>query len=196
MLWFLYFNLYHFLGKRSAIRKNFKLLKDCVETVDYSDVLDTLSEQNIRDLFDSIKSQFGARVFGKGYLYRIISSKEVYDVSKLSDDEKKNGIKTKVEAYVPYDKGDKDGNRWYLETPFRINWSRDSFKKMKDLPGNRWDGSNFFFREGFCVNNVLNPNSTYFKTRLKDATVNDVASMSLFDESNIGDKYFVITLNQ
>lgn len=66
---------------------------------------------------------------------------------------------------------------------------------MKDLPGNRWDGSNFFFREGFCVNNVLNPNSTYFKTRLKDATVNDVASMSLFDESNIGDKYFVITLN-
>jgi hypothetical protein len=30
---------------------------------------------------------------------------------------------------------------------------------------------------------------------LKDATVNDVASMSLFDESNIGDKYFVITLN-
>jgi len=43
--------------------------------------------------------------------------------------------------------------------------------------------------------NVLNPNSVYFKTRLKDKTVNDVGSMSLYDEAGLCDKYFVVTLN-
>jgi len=146
-------------------------------------------------LFDNIKDKFGARVFGKGYMYRIVSKKEVEAVGKISKEEKENGIDSKHERYVPYDKGDKEGNRWYLETPYYINWAKNGIKAMKNLSGNRWDGSNFFFRNGFCVNNVLNPNSSYFKARLKDKTVNDVASMSLYDETELGDKYFVISLN-
>ena len=59
---------------------------------------------------------FGKGVFGKGVMYRLIEKTEISDVGKLSDDEKANGISTKMnsEIYVPYDKGDKDGNRWYL----------------------------------------------------------------------------------
>jgi hypothetical protein len=38
----------------------------------------------------------------------------------------------------------------------------------------------FYFKEGFCWNNVLNPNAELIKCRLKQASVNDVASMSLY----------------
>lgn len=177
------------------IRKEFKQLKDCVEVLEFAEVLSELSEQEIRDLFDNIKDKFGARVFGKGYMYRIVSKNEIADVNNLSEDEKENGIDSNFERFVPYDKGDKEGNRWFLETPYFINWTKKRIKAMKNLSGNRWDGSNFFFRNGFCVNNVLNPNSSYFKSRLKDQTVNDVASMSLYDETELGDKYFVLSMN-
>ena len=42
---------------------------------------------------------------------------------------------------------------------------------------------------------VLNPNSSYVKCRLKGKSVNDVKSMSLYDETGLGDKYLVSTIN-
>src|SRR5690606_944370 len=42
---------------------------------------------------------------------------------------------------------------------------------------------------------VLNPNSSYIKCRLKGISVNDVKSMSLYDETGIGDKYLVLIIN-
>jgi hypothetical protein len=115
-------------------------------------------------------------------------------IRKLQIKQKLEGIKGK-RTYVPYDKGDKEGNRWYLETPYLIDWSEDCVAFLSTDERARWQGYNFFFRNGFCWTNVLNPNSTYFKCRLKDTTVNDVGSMSLYDESGLGDKYFVLSLN-
>lgn len=37
----------------------------------------------------------------------------------------------------------------------------------------------FYFREGFCWNNVLNPKARLLKAKLKLASVNDVGAMSL-----------------
>ena len=37
----------------------------------------------------------------------------------------------------------------------------------------------FYFREGFCWNNILNPEARLLKVKLKQASVNDVGSMSL-----------------
>ena len=67
---------------------------------------------------------------------------------------------------------------------------------MKTDPKARYQGYSFFFREGFCWNNVLNPNARLLKTKLKLPTVNDVGSMSLMSTMvNIPNYYFVILLN-
>ncbi|SUB93708.1 Modification methylase VspI [Porphyromonas macacae] len=95
------------------------------------DFLNTLSEHEIADLFDSIKEQYGRDIFGQGYIYKIIEDDELANVEELTDDEKENGIDTSKKFYVPYDKGDKDGNRWYLETPFAIAWSKENVHFLK-----------------------------------------------------------------
>lgn len=154
-----------------------------------------ITEHETRKIFDSIKDEYGARIFGKGLIYRIINDEELADVENISKTEMQEGINSNNEVFVPYEKGDKHGNRWFLNTPFRLNWSRKGIKLMKSLSGNRWDGSDFFFRIGFCMNNVLNPNSEYLKTRLKTKSVNDVASMSMYDEYGIGDFYFIVLFN-
>ncbi len=50
--------------------------------------------------------------------------------------------------------------------------------------------------EGFCWNNVLNPEARLLKVKLKGASVNDVGSMSLFPLSNLcTSKYIIALLN-
>ena len=58
----------------------------------------------------------------------------------------------------------------------------------------------FYFREGFCWNNVSTPKnekSMYIKCRLKEKSVNDVASMSLYiinKNDNLIQNYYLISL--
>lgn len=50
--------------------------------------------------------------------------------------------------------------------------------------------------EGFCWNNVLNPEARLLKVKLKGASVNDVGSMSLFLLCNLcSTKYIIALLN-
>jgi hypothetical protein len=169
------------------IIQKFDVLSDCDSYDSVKEVLAGLKEIEIWELFDGIKQKFGLRILGKGYMYRIIPDSTVFDISTITDQQKLNGIKGK-RAFVPYDKGDKEGNRWYSETPYLIDWSEEAVCILNTSDAARWQGYHFFFRNGFCLTNVLNPNSTYFKCRLKDTTVNDVGSMSLYDESGLGDK--------
>ena len=53
----------------------------------------------------------------------------------------------------------------------------NSGKKGEGMPVVR--NPQFYFREGFCWNNVLNPKARLLKAKLKLASVNDVGSMSL-----------------
>ena len=59
--------------------------------------------------------------------------------------------------------------------------------------------SQFYFNEGFCWSNVLMPTneeSKYIKCRLKGKSVNDVASMSLYNKyEGTNNAYFVALLN-
>jgi hypothetical protein len=159
-----------------------------------------LKEVEIWELFDGIKEKFGLRVFGKGYMYRIIPDSMIFDVSAITEKQKHEGIKGK-RTFVPYDKGDKEGNRWYAETPYLIDWSEDTVDWLKSHSGQIGAGMpvvrnpQFYFRSGFCWSDVLNPNSSYVKCRLKSQTVNDVKSMSLYDEYGFGNEYFVLFLN-
>ena len=158
----------------------------------YVAFLQSLSEAEIAELFDSLKEQYGRDIFGQGYLYKIVDDCEIADVDSLTNDEKENGIETTKPYYVPYDKGDKDGNRWYLETPFAIAWSKENVRFLKTDPKARYQGYTFYFREGFCWIDV---NSTYLKARIKANGVFDVLSMSLFTMTPLPDWYFVALIN-
>jgi hypothetical protein len=135
-------------GKYIAVRKSSKWAKNIMESrpkkldeaikihkikipgmskfVNAAEYLKSLNEKEIAELFDTLKEKYGRDIFGQGYLYKLIDNSEIADVDKLTDDEKSNGINTSKKYYVPYDKGDKDGNRWYLETPFAIAWSKEN----------------------------------------------------------------------
>ena len=49
--------------------------------------------------------------------------------------------------------------------------------------------------EGFCWNNLLNPNARLLKVKLKGESVNDVGSMSLYTTNILSNKYIVALLN-
>ena len=168
-----------------AIKKKKVSIPQMTNFANEKDFLDSLSEKEIATLFDSLKEQYGRDIFGQGYIYKIIEDSELANVDELSKEEKENGIDTSKNYYVPYDKGDKDGNRWYLETPFAIAWSKENVHFLKTNSGKKGEGMpvvrnpQFYFREGFCWNNVLNPKARLLKAKLKLASVNDVGSMSL-----------------
>ncbi len=164
---------------------------------DASNFLNDLSEQRIRELFDELKEKYGRDIFGQGWLYRIVNHEEIAKVEDLTDDEKFNGILGK-KTFVPYDKGDKDGNRWYAPTPYYIDWSRENVKFLKENSGKKGEGMpvvrnlQFYFREGFCWTDV---NSTYLKARIKENGVYDVLTMSLFSSTFLPDLLFVCIIN-
>jgi hypothetical protein len=160
--------------------------------------ISSLNENDINVLFEEIKEQRGRDVFGQGFLYRIVDETMIADINQLSNHEKKNGIKSK-KSYVPYDKGDKDGNRWFLATPYYINWSETNVENLKErskLQGvgkSLWQNSQFYFREGFCWNDI---HTVSIKARLKEKTVHDVVGMSLFPLiDKITAKYIICILN-
>lgn len=172
--------------------------KNIKNKADAQAFLDNLSEKEIRQLFDDLKEQYGRDVFGQGWLYRIVSPDEIADVNKLTDNEKLNGI-TGKKTFVPYDKGDKDGNRWYAPTPYYIDWSRENVKFLKENSGKKGEGMpvvrnpQFYFREGFCWNNVLSDEK--IKCRLKEKSVHSTEAMtfiSLIPE--LANDYFLICL--
>lgn len=163
--------------------------------------LERLSEYEIRDIFDNLKGLIGRDAFGQGYIFRIINEAEIKNIDDMTGDEKLNGIDDTKRVYVQYDKGDKYGNRWYLETPFYINWSSDTVSFFINNSGKKGTGmpvvrnKQFYFREGFCWSDV---NTIYLKGRVKEKSIYDVKSMSLFnrlEESIVSEKYFIAMIN-
>jgi len=156
-----------------------------------------VSEKDVWILFDSLKEKHGRDIFGQGYLYRIVDKDLIANVALLTDNEKESGIDNDKPYFVPYDKGDKDGNRWYLDNPYVIAWNKTNVKFLKNNSGKKEIGSpvvrnpQFYFREGFCYSDV---NSTYLKARLKPESVYDVTSMSFFSKTNKVPNYYIISL--
>ncbi|MCC7356241.1 MAG: Eco57I restriction-modification methylase domain-containing protein [Candidatus Doudnabacteria bacterium] len=175
-----------------------KLVKYGSDKTSVANYFDKLSENEVRILFDELKVKHGRDIFGQGFLYRIVDESEIKTVSEMSDEEKKNGLSGE-QTFVPYDKGDKDGNRWYLRTPYYIDWSVENVKFLKGNSGKKGVGMpvvrnpQFYFRAGFCWSDI---HTLLIKTRLKDQSVHDVKSMSMFSFSEkCTDKFLVCLLN-
>lgn len=183
------------------IKKTFPDLKsiDCLD--DAKEYLNSLTEFEIRELFDGLKLKFGLRVFGKGFVYRIISSKEVKEIESMKDDEKENGINTSKEIYVRYDKGDRDGNKWLSETPFVVNWNRAAIYHYSTSPiARNFSNNKHYFKSGLSwniINGTRNTNNLKFKYILP--SVNDVGGMKLTSSEEakklLSDKFLCCVLN-
>ncbi|MDL2251774.1 BREX-1 system adenine-specific DNA-methyltransferase PglX [Odoribacter sp. OttesenSCG-928-J03] len=177
-----------------AVRKH-KINEQELDGLSPQEFLKVKTEQEIAITFDTLKEKYGRDIFGQGYLYRLIDDDEIADVDYLSDAEKENGIDTSKKHYVPYDKGDKDGNRWYLETPFAIAWSKENVRFLKTNSGKKGEGMpvvrnpQFYFREGFCWSDI---NTTFLKCRQKQKSINDVKSMSLYSLTDKAPEYYII----
>ena len=158
-----------------------------------------LEETDIWTLFDNLKAQLGNKIFGQGYIYRIVPDCLLADITMMTDEEKEVGISGK-QTFVPYDKGDKDGNKWYNENPFVIDWSKANVHFFKTNSGKKGNGmpvvrnSQFYFKGGFCWNNNLNERYYNIKCKEKKAGIHDVASMSLFELTAKVPAYYLVTL--
>lgn len=172
--------------------KKFKIPTDFLNGLSTFEYLSSASEIQIKMLFDELKEKYGRDIFGQGYIYRLVDDSEIVSVDSLTSDEKENGIPDSREHYVIYDKGDKDGNRWYLDTPFAISWKKSNVSCLKKDRKARYQGYKFYFKQGFCWTDV---NSTYLKSRIKAKGVFDVLSMTLFTQTNLPDWYFVSLIN-
>ncbi len=158
--------LFNAIELETKIKRAFPELKDIENIDDARDYLRKLSELEIRDLFDAIKAKFGLRILGKGFVYRIVSPKEIKDIFSMTDDEKENGINSEKEVFVRYDKGDRDGNKWLSETPYLINWNYEAVQFLKKWEKARYQGNEFYFKSGFswnCINGTRNTNNFKFK---------------------------------
>jgi hypothetical protein len=68
----------------------------------------------------------------------------------------------------------------------------NSGKKGEGMPVVR--NPQFYFREGFCWTNILNPNARLLKAKMKNKSVNDVGSMSLSSIVDYLPNYYIVTL--
>lgn len=159
------------------------------------DLFARANEYEIEEIFDMLKEEYGRDIFGQGYIYRLVNDDEMADVSSLTQDEKDNGIDISKNYYVPYDKGDKDGNRWYLETPFAIAWSKENVRYLKTDRKARYQGYSFFFKEGFCwslINGTRSSNDLKF--RISRPCVNDVGGMTLHALTELLPDYMIVCI--
>jgi hypothetical protein len=79
--------------------------------------------------------------------------------------------------FVPFRKGDPEGNRWVDNEPLYIDWSRASVDWLSTSPEARWQGHRYFFTPGITWTAVAN--HVAMKARYQEPCVFDVDSMRL-----------------
>jgi hypothetical protein len=147
------------------------------------------------------------------FVHKVIQENQIFDVSSLTAGEletiRHNGISkfmakskgVKYPCYVPYYKGqDSEFNRWSQDLTTYIDWSEENVNWIRNhhsadfLGSPRWQGANFFFRYGFCWNDI---SSEWIQSRVFSRLgVNDVQCMKLNTISNDLDaRYLTAVLN-
>ncbi len=76
------------------------------------------------------------------------------------------------------------GNGVFIKALFTVRF-------LKTDPKARYQGYTFFFKEGFCWNNVL---TTYIRCRQKQKTVQSTESMSFFSMIDSVPEFYMITI--
>lgn len=87
-----------------------------------------------------------------------------------------NGLHGK-RVWVPFRKGDSEGNKWTDNEPLYICWSRENVEWLSTDPQARWQGQNMFFTSG--VTYTLLGNHVSLKAKLQPPCVFDAGASRL-----------------
>jgi len=79
--------------------------------------------------------------------------------------------------FVPFRKGDPEGNRWVDSEPLFIDWSTNSVEWLSSAIEARWQGHTFFLTQGITWTAVAN--HVAMKARFQDPCIFDADSMRL-----------------
>jgi len=88
-------------------------------------------------------------LFGKFFIYKTIDTKDVRAFSDLTLSEKISG--GNLNLWVYYNRGNSDGNKWFVPYSECINWSKEYVKELKEgvITNSRWQGSKYYSVTGF-----------------------------------------------
>lgn len=87
-----------------------------------------------------------------------------------------NGLAGKG-LWVPFRKGDPEGNRWVDNEPLYIDWSRSSVNWLSTASAARWQGHSYFLTSGVTWTAVAN--HVPMKARFQEPCIFDADSMRL-----------------
>lgn len=87
-----------------------------------------------------------------------------------------NGLRG-LSRWIPFRKGDPEGNRWAENEPLYIDWSAESVRHLSTSRQARWQGGKYFLRAG--VNWTRGANHVPIKAKLLEPGITDVNAMKL-----------------
>jgi len=93
-----------------------------------------------------------------------------------------NGLSARGQ-FVPFRKGDPEGNRWVDNEPLFVCWSRENVDWLSTAPEARWQGHRFFLTAGITWTAVAN--HVAMKARYQDPCVFDADSMRLTPRASV-----------
>ena len=102
-----------------------------------------------------------------------------------------NGLGGKGQ-FVPFRKGDPDGNRWIDNTPLFIEWSRGSVEWLSTSEKARWQGHSMFFTPGLTYN--LHGRGVPLKSKLQEDCVFDASASRLSPITKVVPADYVLCL--
>lgn len=154
----------------SLIKPVFKALLEHYDN-DFASVVEPLKSKfhQTRDL--SLK---------KGELYKIVDPSMIANPSIWNQPNRQKviyeGIKD-VQTWVPFRKGDPEGNKWIDDEQLFIDWSTSNVEYLQSAQEARWQGHEFFFQKGITW--TRGANHTPVKARFQNECVFDVNAMRL-----------------
>lgn len=164
------------------------------------------------EILDSLREKFSEDELGlpRGFIYRLVKQQEVFDAESYleglsSQREKKRleileeGLPSNRPHWILYEKGDKEGNRWYHVSRFYIDWSKESVQWLHSNSGKQGKGMpvvrnlDTFLTPGVSWSDV---NTDIVKCRIMPICINDVKSMRLAnDAACLSDLYILGIMN-
>jgi hypothetical protein len=149
-------------------------------------VLSKLLETNGNDfksVVEPLKEKFNpVRELGlkRGEIYRVVDSEKIANPYTWDDTKRSKVISEGLESsqtWIPFRKGDPEGNKWIDNEPLFIDWSKENVEWLKNSPEARWQGYTFFFTEGITY--TLLGNHTSLKAKLQPKCVFDAGASRL-----------------
>lgn len=148
---------------------------------EYGSDFDTIAEEMKIKFASERESWLGQNVgFKRGEVYRIVEQDSLYLLNDLTDKERRTVIYEGIDSHrcwLPYSKGDKEGNKWTNKQDVFIKWNEENVQKLKTARTSRWQGHNYYLKSGVTWSDT--GNHVALKARIAPVSIFDVSGMRL-----------------